>query len=74
MAEIRRITCDGCGADVTEVNGTAYHRLELESRPRRTNRDNAMGSVCSKPLVGRVYHFCGVACLKLWAAEGEDQS
>jgi hypothetical protein len=65
MAEQHKITCDGCGADLTSTGNCVDYRLALrnESMPTRGGFVTAMGKY---PAMDNNAHFCGLACLDLW--------
>lgn len=65
MAEQHKITCDGCGADLTSTGNCVDYRLALtnQSIPTTGGFVTAMGKY---PAMDSNAHFCGLACLDLW--------
>lgn len=72
MSETRRIICDArrCGRDITEADhpGDGFHRLEVRAERRLYLGVDGVACLEAEPPIEGNRHFCGLACLKAWAA------
>jgi len=69
-----KVTCDGCGDDITATGNSVDYRLVLESEllPQWWQIRGESGGSCTDmmiypPIKGR-RHFCGLKCLDVWVA------
>lgn len=60
------ITCDSCGADLSQESSMPGYRLSLSCEPTPTGC--VVYSVLVYPPLDRPHHFCGTGCLKNWAS------
>jgi len=67
MREIK-ITCDGCGEDITEAGHRPQYRLIL-SQEKMPNNTGFEYAVMVYPPLKRSMHFCGLGCLSKWVSE-----
>lgn len=65
MSEKSKITCDGCGSNLTTTGNSIDYRLVLanESIPLRGNFATDM---MIYPPVDGTKHFCRLDCLRRW--------
>lgn len=67
MAEEHKITCDGCGRDLTYTGNCVDYRLVLGNETKPPYPDawsvTAMGIY---PPLKRTHHFCDLLCLDQW--------
>jgi hypothetical protein len=61
-----KITCDGCGADLTTCSNSVDYRLVLYSEEKPGYGDGFYTCMMIYPPVDRQYHFCGLHCLDRW--------
>lgn len=73
---IPKVTCDGCGADVTATGNSVDYRLTLhaESLPAWWQLEGEGGGMCTNmmiyPAVKKPLHFCNnIACVQKWLAK-----
>ena len=60
-----KITCDGCGADLTGGTSMPGYRLVLESEPIPTSGGEVYGVMVYPHLTQGAY-FCNMKCLGKW--------
>ena len=66
MTTYEKITCDGCGADLSDKGPTALgYRLVLAAEYILTDKF----SHGPPPIAGR-FHFCDIKCLDQWCTRG----
>jgi hypothetical protein len=64
----QKITCAGCGANLTDSIEYDEFRLLLQSE-RRPNRGGGGAKLqAAEPPLARAHHFCGLECLDVWRA------
>ena len=64
--ETKKIICDECKADLTEISsGYPEDRLELSCK-RIYNTSTISFDMLFYPTLARTYHFCNKLCLKKW--------
>jgi hypothetical protein len=61
-----RVTCDGCGADLTTRTNMVDYRLVLASESKPGHGEGFYTAMGIYPTINRAHHFCGLACLDLW--------
>jgi hypothetical protein len=67
MSAETKVTCDGCGDDITYAVGMAEQSLALVLRHRRVKDHNApVHCAVVYPLIDETKHFCGFDCLRKW--------
>lgn len=60
-----RITCDGCGTDLTITGNSIAWRLALTPQ-KIPCHSGAVTDMWIEPDLDRAHHFCGLRCLFLW--------
>lgn len=65
MATEYRVTCDHCGADLTESQGRPAWRLDLEANAIPVTGGMMQAVYIIPPMEG-VANFCGFPCLMGW--------
>jgi hypothetical protein len=66
MTAYQKITCDGCGADLSDRGPTALrYRLTLSAEYILTD-----DSTYSPPPIDDQFHFCAMKCLDQWCTKG----
>jgi hypothetical protein len=68
MGKITRVTCDGCGVDLTTRTNSVDYRLVLTSESKPGSGPGFYTSVMIYPPVDRTYYFCDLGCLDHWRA------
>jgi hypothetical protein len=66
MGKIVKVTCDGCGADITTRSNSVDYRLVLKSESKPGYGSGSYTDMLIDPPVDRDYYFCGLRCLDLW--------
>lgn len=61
-----KVTCDGCGADLTTRSNSVDYRLVLASESKPGYGPGAYTDMMKYPPVDRTHHFCNLACLDHW--------
>jgi hypothetical protein len=61
-----KITCDGCGADITTRTNSVDYRLVLESESKPGYGGGAYTDMMKYPPVKRPFYFCDLLCLDHW--------
>ncbi len=62
------VICDGCDKDISSTGNCEGYRIVLANE-RKPSRGGAVTLMAVQPPLERSYHFCGVNCLGVWAAE-----
>lgn len=60
-----KITCDGCGKDLTTTGNSVDYRLALVNEAIPSG-GGAVTDMMVYPPIERNVHFCGMRCLKAW--------
>ena len=58
-----KVTCDGCGDDITATGNSVDYRIILADE-RIPGWGGAVTDMMIYPPLGKTMHFCGVGCLK----------
>lgn len=70
MTSETKITCDGCGADLTTTGAMPAYRVTLSSEqvPHRTDENGiySVNAVIVRPWPRKTKHFCKQGCLRQW--------
>lgn len=63
--EYKKVTCDGCGADISATGNSIDYRLRLiaEALP---SRSMCVTDMMIYPPIKQDAHFCGLGCLRTW--------
>ncbi len=61
-----KVTCDGCGTDITTRTNVADYRLVLGSETKPGYGAGVYTSMAIPPPVDRAYYFCDLGCLDHW--------
>ena len=61
-----KITCDGCGADLTTRSNSVDYRLVLGSESKPGYGAGVYTDMMIYPPIDRTHHFCGIGCLDHW--------
>lgn len=61
-----KVTCDGCGADLTTRSNSVDYRLVLSSETKPVYGAGCYTDMMIYPPVERTYHFCLLGCLDHW--------
>lgn len=61
-----KVTCDGCGADLTTRANSVDYRLILASESKPGYGPGAYTDMMIYPAIERAHHFCGLSCLDRW--------
>jgi hypothetical protein len=62
----QKITCDGCGEDITCTNNINDCRMVLTIEAKSHN-SNIRTLKYAQPPITADLHFCGLGCLQKWA-------
>lgn len=65
MSELRKVTCDGCGRDLTATANCVDYRLVLEPQSI-PSAGGAVTAMHIEPDIRSARHFCGLRCLEVW--------
>ncbi len=74
MGKTVKITCDGCGADLTTRSNSVDYRLVLASEGKPGYGAGAYTDMMIYPPVARDFYFCGLGCLDHWRSREHHQS
>jgi hypothetical protein len=74
MGKIVKVTCDGCGHDLTTRSNSVDYRLVLCTESKPGYGAGAYTDMVIYPPVDRSYYFCGLGCLDHWRARENHQS
>ena len=66
MGKLVKITCDGCGRDLTTRSNSVDYRLVLGAESKPGYGDGAYTAMMIYPPVDRTYYFCDLQCLDCW--------
>ena len=66
MGKTVKITCDGCGYDLTTRSNSVDYRLVLAAESKPSYGAGAYTDMMIYPPVDRSYYFCGLGCLDHW--------
>jgi hypothetical protein len=66
MGKIVKVTCDGCGRDLTTRTNCVDYRLVLASEDKPGHGAGVYTAMMIYPPVERSYYFCGLGCLDRW--------
>jgi hypothetical protein len=72
MGLVTKVTCDGCGLDLTTTGNCEDWRLVLTYEAKTPwyvaegQRGGAVTSMAIEPPIKRTYYFCGLECLDQW--------
>ena len=61
-----KVTCDGCGADLTRRTNSVDYRLVLASESKPGHGSGFYTDMMIYPAIQRAHHFCDLACLDHW--------
>lgn len=64
--EDRKVTCDGCGADLTVRTNSVDYRLVLAAESKPGYGSGVYTDVMIYPPIDRPHHFCRLECLDKW--------
>jgi hypothetical protein len=65
VSELRKITCDHCGQDLTTTGNCVDYRIVLKSESI-PSRGGVVTLMHLEPDIAEPKHFCGLECLKNW--------
>ncbi len=68
MGKSVKITCDGCGHDLTTTSNSIDYRLVLEFERKPGYGAGAYTDMNIESPIDRAYYFCGLECLDHWRA------
>jgi hypothetical protein len=63
---VEKVTCDGCGHDLTTRTNSVDYRLVLASESKPGYGPGVYTDMGIYPAVERAHHFCDLACLDRW--------
>lgn len=63
---VTKVTCDGCGHDLTITSNMVDYRLLLTSENKPGHEAGAYTAMGLYPPIDRDYHFCRIQCLDYW--------
>ena len=63
-----KVTCDGCGKDLTTTDNSVDYLLALMNQSLPT-RGPVVTDLGIRPKIKRDCHFCGIRCLRKWLDE-----
>ena len=63
---ISKVTCDGCGRDLTSRTNMVDYRLRLTSEDKPGYGAGAYTAMGIYPSIDRDFHFCALRCLDHW--------
>jgi hypothetical protein len=63
-----KVTCDGCGHDLTTRSNSVDYRLVLASESKPGYGAGAYTDMMISSPLEREHHFCGLDCLDHWRA------
>ena len=66
MGKIVRVTCDGCGHDLTTRSNSVDYRLVLAAESKPGYGAGAYTDMMIDPPVDRTYYFFDLGCLDHW--------
>lgn len=66
MGKTVRVTCDGCGSDLTTRSNSVDYRLVLAAQSKPGYGPGFYTDMMIYPPVDRAYYFCGLGCLDHW--------
>lgn len=61
-----KVTCDGCGHDLTTRSNIEDYRLVLASESKPGYGAGAYTCMAIRPPIERTHHFCTLRCLDHW--------
>ena len=61
-----KITCDGCGSDLTTRSNSVDYRLVLGSESKPGYGAGVYTDMMIYPPIDRTHHFCDLGCLDHW--------
>lgn len=67
MMSNKKITCDNCGADLTDTGNSVDYRLVLDNQ-RLPLRGDTCTDMMIHPPIKKAAHFCGTMCAFKWLA------
>lgn len=68
MGQTVKVTCDGCGHDITTRSNSVDYRLVLAAESKPGYGSGVYTDMMIYPPVDRAYYFCGLQCLDHWRA------
>lgn len=74
MGKTVKVTCDGCGGDLTTRSNSVDYRLVLGSESKPGYGASAYTDMMIYPPVDRTYYFCELGCLDQWRARENHKS
>lgn len=74
MGKTVKVTCDGCGRDLTTRTNIVDYRLVLASESKPSHGPGAYTDMALYPPVDRDYYFCDLECLDHWRDREHHQS
>jgi|SRR5580692_429533 hypothetical protein len=74
MGKIVKVTCDGCGHDLTTRSNSVDYRLVLAAESKPGCGAGAYTDMMIYPPVDRTYYFCGLECLDHWRGRSNHRS
>lgn len=63
--EHKKVTCDGCGNDISSTGNSIDYRLLLKAE-KLPYRSACVTDMMIYPPIERDAHFCGIGCLRVW--------
>src|SRR5688500_12856702 len=66
MGKVVKVTCDGCGKDLTTRTNSVDYRLVLGSESKPGYGEGAYTDMAIYPPTDRTYYFCDLRCLDHW--------
>jgi hypothetical protein len=72
MVKTVKVTCDGCGADLTTRSNSVDYRLVLFAENKPGNGSGVYTDMGIGPPVDRTYYFCRLDCMDRWRGETHD--
>ena len=66
MGKTVKVTCDGCGHDLTTRSNSVDYRLLLAAESKPGYGTGFYTDMMIYPPVDRTYYFCGLQCLDHW--------
>lgn len=64
--KFEKVSCDGCGRDLTTRTNIEDYRLVLASESKPGYGSGAYTCMGIYPAIERAHHFCGLGCLDHW--------
>ncbi len=68
MSAVTKVSCDGCGFDLTDTGNSQDWRITLRQENVPAHGGSVTDMYFYPPLPDGPYHFCGLPCLDKWRA------